>query len=194
MIFVLAAYQGIWKYVGIISLNAIHDAPLWVIVAAISIVSVLLVFASRYVRGSQFGSITKRRILEYLIIAVVYPATAAAVLLYFIHSFAEKTGSQFELSIVSATIGGLVMVSGFVGEGKTASARGLINVGKWFLTASVFSALFALFVSFLYGSNNTDGSGYKLAYTLALITLTIGTLSFAWALSLLLPMLWRLGR
>ena len=188
MVFGLVVYKGIWKYIYSIPLNRMHDSLPWLIC---TFAVALVVLALSYVIGRQIVKIGK---WETLTVFLVYPITSAAVLLYYIRTFAEKTGSQFELSIVSATIGGLVLVSGFIGEGKSASAKELIKVGKWFLIASVFGTMFALFMPALKGITNPHGTGYNLFFALTAATLIVATFSFAWAISLILPKLWRLGR
>jgi len=132
--------------------------------------------------------------VEGIIFAISFPLISAAVIIHFASLIPEEAQSQFELAIVSATIGGLLMVGGFIDKANKKQARELINIGKWFLIASVFATLYGLFLNWISYIDKIDTFGENLILTATIICLVFATFAFSWAISLLLPNLWKLGR
>lgn len=136
---------------------------------------------------------SKEQVIRGVIYGITFPLVASAVIVHFIHCMAGKAG-WFELAIISATIGGLTMTSGFVNRSLGKQDSELINIGKWFLISSVFSTLFGLFSPWLPDLENIDSFGDRLVVGATAVSLAIAALSFALATVLLIPKLWKLGQ
>jgi len=89
--------------------------------------------------------ITKERLPEFIIFGVVGVVMYFSVAVYFMDymgKYAEKPGYNFEMAILSATLGGFVLIGGFLDKTPSTAKKDLINSAKGFLTSAVFSAIF----------------------------------------------------
>jgi len=124
---------------------------------------------------------------------VCFPLVAGGMTVHFFHSIDKQTASDFGLAAVSATIGGLVMVGGFLDRADKPKASQLVSVGKWYLVAAVFLTLFGLFMPWLACAQDMKGCGERLVFAATVLSMGLATFAFAWATTLLIPRLWRLG-
>ena len=141
--------------------------------------------------------IIKERILQIIVFSISFPILAAGAALHFSRVMTGQTTSQFESAIVSATLGGLLMVVGSVDKNRGEQAKRLLNIGKWFLVASVFSTIFGLFVPWLAsigGLDNIDSRGSWIIFAVIVVSLSIGMFAFARAMSFLLVQLPKIGK
>jgi len=199
IMFAFTSYQGMWTHIGSFALNVMHNSVPWLI--GISSVGIIILALSPAIANNRFDLLfnfsrdSMARYPKALAIALIFPIVAAALLVYFVHVMISKSPSNFDLAIISATIGGLVMVGGFIDKSGKQQATELINIGRWFLIASVFSTLFSLFMPALAGMDESLSNtlAYKLLFYATALSLMASAFSFPWAVCLLLPKLWKLG-
>ena len=199
------AYQGTWKYIGHQTLATIHNSPTWLFL--LFFLAVLLLQVSSLLLGITWSPWNKTNWLGMISFAIAFPIIVATVIIYIAHTIQATTAAplnstpqipsyNFDLATISATLGGLIMVGGFIDNNKGRESKKpneLITIGKWFLIASVFSALVSLFMPAM-ATENTATPGYTVLFFAVAVAILLSAFSFAWAVCLLLPKLWKLDR
>jgi len=133
-----------------------------------------------------------RQLAEAVLLGLSLPLIGAAVFIHFIKTSATDADPQFGMAIVSATIGGLLVVAGTNYKDEYWKMR-LTRNGLLFLTASVFSALYNIFVNWLNTLGEINGADY-LVSAATLLSLVVAVISFSIAISVLIRSLWKLGK
>jgi ribosomal protein L37E len=147
-------------------------------------------------KGANLFSFTRKdvkRIPIFIYFGVIFSIIGAVLIIYFLQLAAKKAGTNFDLAMYSAAVGSLVLVGGFIDNTDELQAKTLKSIGKWFLIASIASALFKLAWDALLGE--TAGSvGYRILYIFSLMALILSVYSFAYAICLLLPTIFTIDK
>ena len=141
--------------------------------------------------------IRRERLPETIIFTITFPIIYVAVGFYYLKyllALAENLGYNFEMAILSATLGGFVLVGGFLEKSNVSLRKELINVGRWFLMSAVFSSIFAFVVPLLAVTDKQEHiAGYYLLFGGVAISMLLAIIGFTWGISFLIPCLWRIG-
>jgi hypothetical protein len=192
LLILLASYfkEGILK-----STNSILLFFIIVVIGLIILICGTIVDNREY--WFSFSKNEFRRLLKILpnvlFVSVMYSVVTSVLLIHFLRSLVNKNGIDFDLAIFSATIGSLVMVGGFVDRSDKYQASKLINIGKYFLSAAALFAILKLCGDSLLGFQEPYNLGYWILYSVTILSLLFSAMSFAIALSLLLPTIFKIG-
>lgn len=141
--------------------------------------------------------IIKERLPEFVIFGIVGTVMYFSVVVYYLNymkDYAENLGYNFEMAILSATIGGFVLIGGFLDKTPPTVRKDLINSAKGFLTAAVFSTIFGFTLPLGAITKPEQVIAYYLLLFVLIASMMITVLGFTWGVSVLIPCLWRIGR
>ena len=141
--------------------------------------------------------ITKERLPEFIIFGVVGTVMYFSVAAYYIKymgNFAENSGYNFEMAMLSATLGGFVLIGGFLNKTSPTVNKDLINSAKGFLTSAVFSTIFVFTLPMGAVTKPDQALAYYLLIFVLIVSMMITVLGFTWGVSVLIPCLWKIGR
>lgn len=136
------------------------------------------------------GLFTKETLPERIIDAFIY-GIMTGIFYYYQLIGIDKFSSFFEISIVSATLGGFLFIGGFVQNRKSVIKKYVSKSGKEFLTSAVCFAILGVTVPILANVNRqTDAFFYWPLYIVSAVFLLIAGISFANAVAKVLVYLW----
>lgn len=141
--------------------------------------------------------ITKERLPEFIIFGAVGTVMYFSVAVYYINymgNFAENLGYDFEMAILSATLGGFVLIGGFLEKTNPRVKKDLVNAAKGFLTSAVFSTIFGFTLPMGAMTKPEQVVAYYLLIFVIIVSMMIAVLGFTWGVSVLIPCLWKIGR
>jgi hypothetical protein len=132
----------------------------------------------------------KEALLESIIHVFIY-AVVVSVLFSYLNRI-DKFGSFFEISMVSATLGGFLFVGGLVQQKENSVLKKFIrHIGRQFLTSAVCFAILGVTVpAFTIVSKQTELFQYWFYYTVNIVFLLIAGINFANAVANVLLYLW----
>ena len=143
--------------------------------------------------------VIKERLPEVIIFMIVTPVMYASLTLYYIKYITkyatENPSYNFEIAILSTTLGGFVLIGGFLEKTNTSLRKQLINVGKWFLTSAVFSSIFGFAIPLHAIMDKQDNiAAYYLLDSVVAISMILAIVGFVWGIALLVTLLWKIGK
>lgn len=141
--------------------------------------------------------IIKERLPEFIIFGIVGTVMYFSVALYYIKymgNFAESLGYNFEMAILSATLGGFVLIGGFLEKTNPRVKKDLVNAAKGFLTSAVFSTIFVFTLPMGAVTKPEQALAYYLLIFVLIASMMVTVLGFTWGVSVLIPCLWKIGR
>ncbi len=140
--------------------------------------------------------ITKERLPEFIIFGIVGTVMYFSVAVYYIKymgNFAENAGYDFEMAILSATLGGFVLIGGFLEKTSPRVKKDLVNAAKGVLTSAVFSTIFVFTLPMGAVTKPEQALAYYLLIFVLIVSMMITVLGFTWGVSVLIPCLWKIG-
>lgn len=141
--------------------------------------------------------IIKERLAETFLFVIVGTVMYVAVAYYYIKyivNFTEYSGYDFEMAILSATLGGFVLIGGFLDKTSSTVKKNLINSAKGFLTSAVFSTIFVFTLPMSAVIEPEQAFAHYYLVVVLLASMIITVLSFTFGVSVLIPCLWKIGR
>lgn len=141
--------------------------------------------------------VVKERLPELIIFGVVGTVMYFSVAIYYIKcigNVAQNLGYNFEMAILSATLGGFVLIGGFLDKTPSTTKKDLINSAKGFLTSAVFSTIFGFTLPMGAVTKPEQAIAYYLLIVVITASMMIAVLGFTWGVSVLIPCLWKIGR
>jgi hypothetical protein len=141
--------------------------------------------------------IIKERLPEVITFAVVGTVMYAAVFAYYINYIGNLTGNldyNFEMAILSATLGGFVLIGGFLDKAPSTAKKDLVSSATGFLASAVFSTIFVFTVPLEAVIKPEQGGVFYLLTSVLLLSVIISVFGFTWGVSVLIPCLWKIGR
>ena len=103
-------------------------------------------------------------------------------------------GYNFDIGILSATIGGFALIGGFFDKTPASVKKELINTSRCFLITAVFSTIFTFILPVFLGGKPEQGSGYWFLFAALTASMFLSVLGFTFGTTLLIPCLWKIGR
>jgi len=141
--------------------------------------------------------ITKERLPEVIIFTIVGTVMYLSVAVYYIKyigDYAENPGYNFEMAILSATLGGFVLISGFLDKTPSSAKKDLVNSAKGFLTSAVFSTIFGFTLPMIEITEPEQTVAFNFLLIVLIASMVLSIVGFTWGVSVLIPCLWKIGR